>query len=178
MPSTQCLPWPELDSTSGGLGWLIICLLFKLIRVWNLLQGFLEEGLSSVYRKGRVPNLHSHLCATKGASGHLEPLFLGCNSQFASEFAWLGMGDRGGALEGGGSRASMLFQPCGLSNNRCFFIYSALGLKVVPKSTCVYVQLDILWTRPPSVEWFLSWCVAFCVSKKDDQIHMLSSGKI
>ena len=22
--------------------------------------------MSSVYRKGRVPNLHSHLCATKG----------------------------------------------------------------------------------------------------------------
>lgn len=52
--------------------------------------------MSSVCRKGRAPNLHSHLCATKGLRAPGATLLRDAIHRLASGIgAWLGMRDRG-----------------------------------------------------------------------------------
>ena len=87
--------------------------------------------MSSVCRKGRVPNLRSHLCATKGLRAARATLPWDAIHRLASGIRHLsGDGRSGGDSEGGREwGSSILFQPRGLLNDRCFLIYSAPGLK-------------------------------------------------
>lgn len=87
--------------------------------------------MSSVCRKGRAPNLHSHLCATKGLRAPGATLLWDAIHRLASGIWCLAGDERSGVDFEGGKEwgSSILFQPLGFSNDRYFFIYSALGLK-------------------------------------------------
>lgn len=87
--------------------------------------------MSSVCRKGRVPNLHRHLSATEGlrVTG---PTLLEDAIHWLTSGVWCLAGDGGSRVDFEGGRewgSSTPFQPRGLSPGRCFFIYSGLGLK-------------------------------------------------
>ena len=58
--------------------------------------------MSSVCRKGRAPNLHSHLCATKGLRAPGATLLLDAIHRLASGIWRLAGDERSGAGGGGG----------------------------------------------------------------------------
>ena len=100
--------------------------------------------MSSVCRKGRVPNPRSHLCATKGFRAAGATLPWDAVHRLASGIRRLAGDGRSGVDSEAGRQwgSSILFQPRGLSNDRCFLIYSAPGLK-----SCSYIHVCVSPTR-------------------------------